>query len=483
LAKIGAGTLTLGVPNSYGGGTVISNGVLALGSNGANNNGAGGSGLGATTNAVTFYGGTLQLFGTETGVNYATVYNPLVVPAGQVGTLIMFPRGPINSGAGSGLQSSLTGGGTLNLVVNYVRDDLSGNWSAFSGVVNATAKNGADEMRINNNFGYTNATIYLNDGVTLDRSSTANTTNDIGALNGTSLAVVGPGTGSGLNPTWRVGWKNTDATFAGTIANDGSTTIIKVGSGTWTLSGYNLYTGPTIISNGVLAVTGGLASTNINVGAGAFLDVSTVGSGTLSLATGQTLGGNGTVWGSVDTTGGGTIAPGSSIGTLTVTNTVTLGGNTLMEINRVGSPRNDKLVAPVINFGGTLTVINIGPELHIGDMFDLFDGALSGSFATLELGYYMWDTSQLAVNGTITVTNFLALPILVVTVSDTNIVLSVSGGAPNGPLSVVTSTDISAPLDTWTTVQNDVFDGSGNYTLTIPIDPGTAQRFYAIRVF
>ena len=108
---------------------------------------------------------------------------------------------------------------------------------------------------------------------------------------------------------------------------------------------------------------------------------------------------------------------------------------------------------------------------------------MSGSFAAFELGYYAWDTSQLAVNGTITVTNFLALPILSVAVSDTNIVLSVSGGAPGGPLSVVTSADISAPLDTWTTVQNDVFDGSGNYSLTIPISTEIAQQFYAIRVF
>jgi autotransporter-associated beta strand protein len=483
LTLVDSGTLTLGVPNTYSGGTVLSNGVLALGSSLANYNGAGGSGVGPTNEPVTFYGGTLQLFGTETGVNYNTLFNPLVVPAGQTGTLIMFPRGPVNSGAGSGLQSSLTGGGTLNLVVNYLRDDLSGNWSAFNGLINVTAKNGADEMRINNNFGYANATIFLNDGVTLDRSFTANTTNDIGALNGSSLAVVGPGVNSGLNPTWRVGWKNTDATFSGTIADDGSTTIIKVGSGTWTLNGYNVYTGPTIISNGVLAVNS-LASTNINVAAGAVLDVSAAG--TLSLATGQTLGGNGTVWGSVDASGGGTIAPGSSIGTLTVTNTVTLGGNTLMEVNRNSVPKSDKLVAAAISLGGTLTVVNIGPALHIGDTFDLFDGALSGSFATLELGhYYTWNTSQLAAggNGTITVAGLLPVPTLGATVSGTNVVLSSSGGFPGGQLTVITSTNLSAPVDTWTTVQNDVFDGSGNYSLTIPINSGIAQQFYAIHAF
>lgn len=63
LGLMDAGTLTLANPNSYTGGTVISNGVLALGSNNANNNGAGGSGLGPTNSPVTFYGGTLQLYG------------------------------------------------------------------------------------------------------------------------------------------------------------------------------------------------------------------------------------------------------------------------------------------------------------------------------------------------------------------------------------------------------------------------------------
>ena len=270
-----SGSLVLLNPNTYAGGTVLSNGVLALGSNPANNDVAGHSGVGPTNEPVTFYGGALQLYGVglAVGNNYNTFYNPLVVPAGQTGTLYMFPRGPVNSGAASGLQSSLTGSGTLNLVVNYLRDDLSGDWSAFPGVINATSYTGSDEMRINNNFGYANATIDLNDGVILDRSYTANTTNDIGALNGTANATVGPGTGSGAYPTYRVGWLNTDATFNGVIENDGVTTIIKVGSGRWTLNGYNYWTGPTIVSNGVLAEANGLSSTNIYICAGAFLDI------------------------------------------------------------------------------------------------------------------------------------------------------------------------------------------------------------------
>lgn len=485
LTKSGAGTLTLSVPNTYSGGTVINDGVLALGSNSANNNGNGGSAVGATNEVVTLRnGGILQLFGYNggTGNNYATLYNPIEVPAGETGTLRMFARGPGNSGANSGLRSSLTGAGTLNLVVNYIRDNLDGDWSAFTGTINVTPKpsGSGDEMRINNAFGYANAAIFLNDGVVMNRVTTANATNDIGELGGTSLAIVGPGNLSALNPTWRVGAKNTSQTFAGTIANDGSTSVIKVGTGTWTLSGFNIYTGPTIVSGGVLELLGSLSSTNILVGAGAYLDVSALGN--LSLGFGQTLGGDGTVRGGVDASGGGVIAPGFSIGTLTVTNGVTLGGGAIMEVNRAGFLA-DKLIAPTIAFNGTLTLRNVGAGLQVGDTFDLFDGVLSGAFATVSGGYYTWNTDNLAINGTVSVAAVLPHPTLSITTTATDITLTAASGIPGGQLAVVTSTDVSVPLDAWTVVQADVFDGAGNYTTTIPLEPGTPQRYYAIRAF
>src|SRR5208283_3652258 len=61
LTKMGQGMLVLQNVNSYTGGTVISNGMVAMGNNVANWNGGTGSGLGYTTNTVTFMGtnGTL----------------------------------------------------------------------------------------------------------------------------------------------------------------------------------------------------------------------------------------------------------------------------------------------------------------------------------------------------------------------------------------------------------------------------------------
>ena len=483
LVKSGPGTLALSSANDYTGGVIISNGVLAMASQAANNAGAT-SGLGSTNNTVTFRGGTLQIFGYNggTGNNFNTVYNPLVVPVGETGTLRMFPRGPVNSGNGAGLQSSLTGGGTLNLVVNYVRDDLSGDWSAFNGLINVTAKTGADEMRVNNNFGYSNATINLNDGVSLCRSFTANTTNDIGALTGTSLAVLGTGDNSGANTTWRIGSLGGNTTFAGTINNGNGTRVIKVGAGTWELSGAN-GAAATIVSNGVLVVSGSFSGANISVASGAFLDVRPIG--TLFLGFGQTLGGNGQVWGSVDTTGGGTIAPGFSTGILNVTNTVNLGGDALMELNRGASPNSDRLVAPSITYGGTLTVTNIGARLQMNDIFDLFDGPFSSTFSTVVLpNYYTWDTSNLYVNGTIRVTAYNPPKINAMTLTPTDVTLSATNGVAGGSLLVLTSTNVALPVAQWTSVETNNFDGSGNFTSQpIPVNPATSRQFYLIQAF
>lgn len=433
LIKDGPGTLTLSNANSYAGGTVISNGVLALGSNEANSSLTGGlSGVGPTTNAVTFSGGILQLFGHNgsTTPTYNTFRNPLIVPSNQVGTLRLPSRGST--------ASTLTGAGTLNLMVNYVRDDLAGDWSGFTGLINVIPKNTAiDEMRINNNFGYANAAIYLNDGVIMDRANTANATIDIGELGGTSGAMVGQGNESALNPKWRVGTKNSSTNFAGTISDDGITSIIKVGAGTWTLTGQNTYSGATTVSNGVLALSAGSGgdgsianSATIDVVSGAALDVTGRSDSLLTLNANQTLKGGGTVRGSVDAaSGGGNLEPGDGVGALTVTGTIALGGTTLMELNRASAPNSDRIVANKIICGGTLTVTNSGGQLSVSDTFQLLNGTISGSFATVDLPLtgangesYTW-TNRIAMDGTIRVLSVVGG----MSMTPTNITLRATG--------------------------------------------------------
>ena len=206
--------------------------------------------------------------------------------------------------------------------------------------------------------------------------------------------------------------------------------ITKVGGGILTLDAGNTYSGNTTISGGTLALSGSgaIGSTpTIDVRSGAFLDVSALGTPTLALGA-QTLKGNGTVNGNIDSTGGGTVSPGASIGTLTVTNVATLGGALYVELNRTnGAQTNDILVASSIVLGGTLTVTNLGPTLVAGDRFVLLKGGVSGSFTTVNLPEnlggvtYTW-TNRTDIDGSIRV-----LTVVTVNTNPTNITTSVSG--------------------------------------------------------
>src|SRR5580658_9636053 len=105
----------------------------------------------------------------------------------------------------------------------------------------------------------------------------------------------------------------------------------------------NTYQGITDIRSGrdLLLVGGGSisGSTNISLAAGATLDVSGRTDKTLTLVAGQTLQGSGTVDGNLMVSSGATVSTGtaSAIGTLTVTNAVTLSGTTVMKLNKTGS--------------------------------------------------------------------------------------------------------------------------------------------------
>jgi autotransporter-associated beta strand protein len=252
---IGPGSITLTNNNSYSGGTVINGGTVILGNITANQNGLGGG-------TITFNGGTLQFngYGGSGGTDWGGCSSTFNVPVGQTGTLLLPPR----FGYTTAFGSALTGGGTLNMTVDYVRDFLSGNWSAFTGQINVSVGSGysTGDFRINNVNGYANAAFYLNNGVNFYTINNNNLTVDLGELGGASGALIGSGNSSATNPTWRIGAKNTTNTYAGVIADAGVTSLTKIGTGTLVLTGPNTCSGTTTISGGAIQIgDGGNAGT------------------------------------------------------------------------------------------------------------------------------------------------------------------------------------------------------------------------------
>jgi autotransporter-associated beta strand protein len=352
LTKLGTGTLTLSATNNFSGGTLLGGGTLALGSVAANTWGLG-------TNSVTLNGGTLQLYGygQSSTPDYGSYDNELVV--NTTGALRVPPRATI--------ASRLTGGGTLNVVDDYVRADFTGDWSAFTGQINVGPRSGTSEFRIVNGFGYGAAAMFLSNGITAYPTA-AFATVEIGELAGASGATLGVGNGNGDNPTWLVGGKNTSATFAGSIRDAGVTTVLKTGSGAWTLSGSNTFSGGLLVTNGTVLLNGSLANSPVEVLRGA------------------TLGGNGVIGGPVTIETDATLSPGTSIGRLTINNSLTLAADstTFIEVNKALGTNDSVLCSGAVSFDGELVVTNLGGTLAAGDAFQIFSApSVAGDFVSI----------------------------------------------------------------------------------------------------
>jgi fibronectin-binding autotransporter adhesin len=265
----------------------------------------------------------------------------------------------------------------------------------------------------------------------------------------------------------------------------GTGSLIKSDVGTLVLSAINTYSGSTIISNGTLqlAATGALASsTNVFLrSSSTVFDVSAVSGFTLGAA--QKLSGHGTVVGNVQANG--TVSPGSSAGRLSFNNDLTLAGTTVMEVSKDGGLTNDSVnVAGALTYGGTLQVTVSGATpLAVNDTFDLFDWATrSGSFSTVSLpSGYLWDTTQLEVNGTIRVTAVINPTFGQVVVSGNDLVLSGSGGQPGGPYRILASTNVTTALASWIPVATNSFDLSGAFTIGLTNTVSSfPQRFFRL---
>jgi autotransporter-associated beta strand protein len=329
LTKRGSGTLTINNTgtNSFSGAT-LSEGTITLGIEAANN-----TGLGA--GSLTMNGGTLNMYNTGPGGSFTgTLPNPLVIN-GNVA---------FNAAARCGTSGALSGAGTLNLYVPYIRTDWGGNPVAFTGRLNVTTDADGCEFRINNGgtgavTDYGNARIWLADKVNAyflpNPPSTGDKTQTVQvgelATTGTGAGVyLGGASGAGDRfVNWKVGALNTSTTFGGVIQNrTGPAALTKVGSGTLTLTGASTHTGATNVNVGALLVDGSLGNTPVTVAGGAL------------------LGGDGSIGGTVTASSGAFLSPGTvpfTGATMTVGG-LALNGNTLyFDMSNSSAGANDKI--------------------------------------------------------------------------------------------------------------------------------------------
>jgi autotransporter-associated beta strand protein len=273
------------------------------------------------------------------------------------------------------------------------------------------------------------------------------------------------------------------------------------------MSASNTYTGPTIIgspnNNPAVALTGnGSISHSSLIFFGGnnpsvvHVDVSGRPDDTLTLASGQTLGGVGYVNGNLTVSPGATVAPAgtnTTIGITTGTNatggiylsgTLTLGGTTSLKLN--GSGNCDQIFAGNIMFGGTLNLVNIsGAPLAAGNSFQVFSGTgYSGSFATITPATpgrgLTWDTSQLNTSGVLNVALVQQPVIASTTVSGGNIVLSGTNGSNNAVYYVLTSASLTTPLTNWVRISTNTMSGTGTFSITNAVTPGATQQYFII---
>ena len=271
--KTGSGTVILAGANSYSGGTTISGGTIYLAGTTANV-----SGLGNGT--VTITNGTLTMANVQASETAA--WN-LVVPAAATARL--------NADGRCTLTGSLTGSGNFTYYSPYVRSDLKGNWSAFTGqIILATDADGS-EMRVTNSNGFGTAALYIGtDSYVYFNVASTSAILNIGELTGDPTCGLSGGPTGTNTVTWRVGGRNTDAIFPGTILNGtGPTAITKAGTGIWTLTGATTHTGATTVSAGTLRINGTTTGTAITVQSAAVLGGTGTITGNVTVQTGGVL--------------------------------------------------------------------------------------------------------------------------------------------------------------------------------------------------
>jgi len=405
------GTGTLAISGTVGGNVSINSGILKL-----------------TGNAFSSVGTTTVSFGSGTSAVLMLNGNSVTV-------------GGLNSSSTNAVVQNLNSGTAATLtVINGYNNTFAGKiMDGTSSAALSLVKGGGGPMVLTGSNTYTGSTTILNGVLQLGDGTTGHDGSIAGAsiVNNATLAY------------------NTFLTQSYGGAISGTGVVTKSGSGALTLSGSNSYTGATSVLNGTLKVNGSLGNTAVTVGNATTASLNPTlggGSGTatggvlqslIGSATSQVyassstvgnIGGAVTISGTSASGSAGHLAPGNSVGTLTV-GSLTLSGGSILDYEFNGTANDFTVVTGALTLNSGTAGINLYQEsgttqFATAGTYDLFQyGSLVGGVSNLSVlnpnGGFTY-TFGTATSGT---NNYVTLTIAASgSTTPTNYTLSVSAG-------------------------------------------------------
>ena len=338
LNKTGGGTWVLSNPAStYTGTTTVTGGILNVGTfANVNTPSSLGSGTGANTDLV-LNGGTLQYSAGSAattdrtfsiGLNGGTIDSSAASPlhslsltsSGAMGFNLQngartLTLAGTNTGANTfnvqlgdfGAPTALTKSGSGTWFITNTANNYTGVTTISGGILNVPSLANVNTPSVigQGSFAGSAGDLVLSGG-------TLQYTNNTAPLTTNRLFTVGPGGGtidsSAANPANAVSFTSTGLLgFSGSAAltltgsntganviasaianNPGTASVTKSGSGNWTLTGANTYTGATTVNGGTLTITGTTGATNVTM-TGGTLNIGNGTTGSLNGVTGSAL--------------------------------------------------------------------------------------------------------------------------------------------------------------------------------------------------
>jgi autotransporter-associated beta strand protein len=294
------------------------------------------------------------------------------------------------------------------------------------------------------------------------------------AATGTDNWALNTGTGGPLTldatfgpPSISVALASQTVTVNASLA--GTNGMEKLGAGTLVLAVPNTYAGLTVVSEGVLRLNGRVGLDGVDVMGG------------------STLGGTGVISGPLTMESGAILAPGNSLGTLTVSNVLTLnpGGTTRIEVNASTLGHDAVQGLTGVAYGGAMTVSNLAGTLALGQTYSIFSSAVSsGNFDSItpKPGNYLRWRFQPA-SGLLSVVSSASQPVISgLARAGSNLVLQVVNGPPGATAYTLTTTNVGISASNWVRLATNILDTSGACSFTTPLNAAAGRWFYRIAV-